>query len=162
MCSSCGSDPVSPFSFQLTASFLLFLSFSFSTSYLWCCLAVHPRPGPSARLHVLGVCAHGCVNTCAFTCVLIKCLHVCVCALLFDVYACVWMCSSARACVCVPTAMQPSGAGASLSDSWDLAALAMGHASTRQEEVATALCHFPHPHPFLFHFPYLLDSISLV
>lgn len=66
------------------------------------------------------------------------CTCVCVC-----VDAHVW--AGVRVCVCARAAMQSRGAGASLPDSRDLAALAVGHASARQEEVATALCHFPHP-----------------
>lgn len=42
--------------------------------------------------------------------------------------------------------MQSCGAGASLPDSRDLVALTLGHTSTRQEEVATALCHLSVPH----------------
>ena len=56
-------------------------------------------------------------------------------------------CLSVCVCVCV-CAVQSCGAGASLPDSRDLAALAVGHASPRQEEVATALCPSCHPHPF--------------
>lgn len=83
---------------------------------------------------------------------LAECVSVRVCA-----------CVCTRACVrvCACSAMQPSGAGASLPDSRDLAALAVGHAGTRQEEVATVLRHFLHPSPFLPTFLTLLNSISL-
>ena len=88
---------------------------------------------PSLFLLILGL-AHlrGCV-----------CVYVCVCL-------CLCVCVCVSVCVC---AMQSCGAGASLPDSRDLAALAVGHTSTRQEEVATALSHFPHTPPSLVHLP---------
>lgn len=92
----------------------------------------------------------GCCSSARSTCVAAR-VGVCV-----DAH--VW--AGVRVCVCARAAMQSRGAGASLPDSRDLAALAVGHASTRQEEVATALCHFPHPHtPRRLHLPPLRSAL---
>ncbi len=107
MCSSCGSDPVSPFSFPLTASFLLFslsLFLPLTSGAVWLFILglVHLRGcmcGCVCTWVSVYLCFYVCLYVCVFAnvcmCVYVYLFFVCVCA-------CLWMCPSVCAlCVCV-------------------------------------------------------------
>ena len=95
MCSSCSSDPVSPFSFPLTASFLLFSLSLFpplTSGAVWLFILgpVHLR-GCMCGCACTWVCEYLCFYVCICACM---CLNVflCLCPLPLNVYVCVCTC----------------------------------------------------------------------